>query len=60
MNDDGRVSSVDALLTLNAAVGKIQLSQKQKNAADVDFDNDTTVADALKILCFAVKKIKKF
>lgn len=60
VNDDGRVSSVDALLTLNAAVGKIQLSQKQKNAADVDFDNDITAVDALKILCFAVKKIEKF
>lgn len=60
VNDDGRVSSVDALLTLKAAVGKIQLSQKQKNAADVDSDNDITVIDALKILCFAVKKIEKF
>lgn len=60
VNDDGRVSSVDALLTLNAAVGKIQLSERQKNAADVDFDNDTTAADAFKILCFAVKKIEKF
>lgn len=60
VNDDGRVSSVDALLTLNAAVGKIRLSERQKNAADVDFDNDTTAADAFKILCFAVKKIEKF
>ena len=63
-NVDGKdgVTTADALLALQAAVGKITLTDEQKILANVDGDKEGVVStgDALLILQYAVKKIDKF
>lgn len=54
------VTSADALLALQAATGKIDLTDGQKLAADVDGQVGVTSADALMILQFATQKINSF
>ena len=60
INDDGKVTSADALMVLKAAAGKIKLSDSQIQAADVNSSGTITSADALEILKYASGKITKF
>lgn len=60
VNGNGEVKSDDALLALQGAVRKIELTNEQSTAADVNVDGNVTSSDALLILQFAVKKITKF
>lgn len=55
---NGTVTTSDALQALQAAVGKIPLTETQTLAADIDGDKKISTADALKILQAAVGKIK--
>ena len=55
---EGDVTVDDALLALQGAVGKIQLTEQQTKAADVDGTQGVTVSDALLILQKAVGKIE--
>ena len=50
----------DALLALQASVGKLELSSDSFVQADVNRDNALTVTDALLILQKSVGKIDKF
>ncbi len=43
---DGKVTEEDAVLILKAAVGLVQLDERQKQAADVDADGKITASDA--------------
>lgn len=52
---DGDVDSADARLVLQAAVGKVTLTEKQKVAADTDGDGDADSADARGILQKAIR-----
>lgn len=56
VDDDGTVTSTDARLALQAAVGKVKLTEKQKVAADMDGDGTVDSTDAREILQAAVKK----
>ena len=47
-------------MALQAAVGKIELTDAQKVAANVDGEGEVTTADALLILQRAVEKIADF
>ena len=60
VNLDGRITSSDALLALQASVGKITLESARQNAADVDKDGSITATDALLILQYSVGKISSF
>ena len=60
MSEDNRVTATDALLALQASVGKIVLDEKQTKAADVDGVSGVTATDALLILQYSVGKITKF
>ena len=60
VDGDGNVNVTDALTALQAAVGKISLSDEAKTAADVDGDGKITVTDALLILQKSVAKIDRF
>ena len=60
VDGDGNVNVTDALTALQAAVGKISLSDESKTAADVDGDGKITVTDALLILQKSVAKIDRF
>lgn len=55
VNSDGRIDSADALLVLNASVGKINLTRAQALAADYNADGVIDSADALAILRLSVK-----
>ncbi len=57
VNRDGRVTAEDALLTLQAATGKITLSAEQQRLADVDGKAGVTASDALLVLQAATGKI---
>ena len=57
--EDG-VTSADALLALQAATGKVELSAEQEKAADVDTTPGVTAADALLILQYVTQKIDAF
>ena len=46
VNLDGHITSSDALLALQASVGKITLESARQNAADVDKDGSVTATDA--------------
>ena len=50
VDDDGEVTADDALLTLQAVVGIVELDETQTLAANVDHDDDVTADDALMIL----------
>lgn len=62
VNDKGMptITSADALMTLQAAIGKITLSFDQHEAADVDGDGNVTAGDALQILQYSTRKIHAF
>lgn len=60
VNDDGKINSSDALMALQSAVKKIELTDTQFLAADVNKDNKVNSSDALKMLQYAVKKINSF
>ncbi len=56
VNADGTVSSLDALMVLQAAVNKLQLTESQGVAADVNADGEFSAVDALIILRRVVNK----
>ena len=60
IDGDKEVKVGDALMALQAAVGKIALGDEALAAADVDGKEGVSVADALCILQYAVGKIQKF
>lgn len=62
VDGDGSVTAADALLTLQAATGKVELDFLQQLLADVDGDEDgqITANDALLILQYTTKKISGF
>lgn len=59
---DGKdgVTATDALMALQAATGKITLTDTQQKAADVDGETGVTASDALMILQYATQKITSF
>lgn len=57
LNDDGSVTSSDALVILQYAVGKATLTEAQILCGDVNGDGSVTSADALVILQYTVQKI---
>jgi hypothetical protein len=57
---DGTINAADALLTLQASVEQVTLTDQQKYTADVDGNQTLTAADALLILQKAVGKIENF
>ncbi len=56
VDSDGKVDSTDARLVLQAAVGKVTLTEKQKPAADMNGDGAVDSTDAREILQKAVGK----
>ncbi|MBO5797952.1 MAG: dockerin type I repeat-containing protein [Clostridia bacterium] len=56
VDGDGEVTSTDARLALQAAVGKGELSAGQQAAADVDGDGKVTSTDARLILQHSIGK----
>lgn len=60
VNGSGTVDVIDALMALQAAAGKIDLTAPQKKAADVDGKSGVSAVDALMILQRATKKISSF
>ncbi len=60
LNGDGNITAEDALLALQAATNKINLTDIQKMAGNVDGKEDVTANDALLILQFVTKKITSF
>lgn len=60
VDEDDDVTASDALLVLQAATSKVDLTDKQILAADVDGRNGVTSADALLILQYATHKITDF
>lgn len=57
---DGNISAADALMALQAATSKIELTAAQTAAADVDSDGEITASDALLILQFSTNKLTQF
>lgn len=49
VNNDGRVTVSDAIITLKAALNIISLDARQTKAADIDFNNKVNVSDAVAI-----------
>lgn len=60
VDQNGEVEAADALLTLQAATQKINLTGVSAKAADVDGSCTIDSADALQILQYATKKIGGF
>ncbi|MGI6264095.1 MAG: dockerin type I repeat-containing protein [Acutalibacteraceae bacterium] len=60
VDQNGIVTAADALMALQAATGKITLTDAQAAVADVDGQSGVTAADALLILQFATGKITAF
>ena len=60
MDEQNKITATDALLALQAAVGKVELTDLQKLAAEVDGQENITATDALLILQYSVGKINKF
>jgi hypothetical protein len=60
VDDDNVINATDALLALQVAVGKKQITLPQQIAADVNGDGKLDAVDALLILQYAVGKIKEF
>lgn len=58
VDGDGKITSTDARMALQAATGKIELDGTSKRAADVDNDGNVTSTDARIILQKATGKIK--
>lgn len=57
--DGGDITAADALMALQAAVGKTTLTDDQKRAADMDNNGIVQVVDALTILQIATGKLIK-
>ena len=57
VNGDGKITAMDALMALQAATGKIDLTDEQKVAANVNGDEEVTAEDALVLLQYATQKI---
>ena len=60
LTGDGEVKAEDALKALQAATGKITLTDKETAAADVDTTEGVSANDALLILQYATQKIFVF
>lgn len=60
VNEDGSITTTDALLILQHIVHKIDLTQTQQLAADVSKANGVDTTDALMILQYIVHKITEF
>lgn len=60
MDDNGRVTAVDALLVLKAVTGYHTLTEEQTAAVDVDGQSGVTILDALCILQYAAGRITRF
>ena len=58
INEDKHITTVDALMALKKASGRITLTDSKMYAADVNGDGNVTTVDALKILQFASGRIK--
>ncbi len=59
VNGDGQITAMDALLALQAATGKLNLTDEQKAAANVNGDEAVTAEDALVLLQYATQKISE-
>lgn len=55
VDGDGKVTTTDARIVLQAAAGKETLDERQKVSADVDGDGEVTTTDAREILKKAAK-----
>ncbi|MGI6264332.1 MAG: discoidin domain-containing protein [Acutalibacteraceae bacterium] len=60
VDESGDVTAADALMALQAATGKITLTDPQTLAADVDAVSGVSAADALLILQKATGKVDRF
>ncbi|MGI6264044.1 MAG: alpha-L-fucosidase [Acutalibacteraceae bacterium] len=60
VDDDMRITAADALMALQAATGKILLTDEESVMANVDRTDGVSAADALQILQFATGKIGGF
>ena len=60
MDEENKITANDALLALQASVGKADLTDVQQLAAEVDGREGISANDALLILQYSVKKIDKF
>lgn len=60
VTQDGVINAEDALLILQGATQKIQLTEAEEALADVDADQTVTSNDALLVLQYATKKITSF
>lgn len=49
VNNDGRVTVSDAIMTLKAALNIISLNERQTKAADIDLNNKINISDAVSI-----------
>ena len=56
VDGNGTIDAKDALMVLKAAVGKLELTEKQAKAADTNKDDKIDAKDALEILKTAVGK----
>ena len=60
VNNDTKIDAKDALMVLKYAVQKMELTQAQQKAAEVDGKDGINAKDALEILKYSVRKIEKF
>lgn len=60
INGDKEIDTIDALMTLQYASGKITFTSEQITAADVNLDGNVNTVDALMILQYASGKISDF
>ncbi|MBR4868634.1 MAG: hypothetical protein IKU10_05710 [Clostridia bacterium] len=60
LNADETLSAADALIALQATVGKVQLQDPYPTVGDLDMDSKVGATDALLILQFVVGKITAF
>ncbi len=60
VNANGKIDATDALITLRAGVGKLELTAEQIGYADVNGDSKTDAKDALEMLQYAVEKRTEF
>lgn len=60
VDGSGDITAADALMVLQAATGKLDLTDIQQSVADVDGKDGVSASDALAILQYATKKIDAF
>jgi len=60
VDEDGKITTLDAVKILQYYVGSITLTTNQKNAADTDGDGKITTIDAVRILQYYVGSISSF